>query len=140
MEKLERKTPSRLLLPLIAGVAVISIRTWGGPVRAQELDINAVFWCDAGKKTGEQTEAECTAARETILNTCTSCHAITPIVKAQKDRKGWTAFMKAHRERVSNAAEDVYLSMEKFLQAHYNPQNPVPKLPPELEALGVPPA
>jgi uncharacterized membrane protein len=110
------------------------------PASAQEFDVNAVFWCDAGKKTGEQTEDQCKAARDAILGNCTSCHAITPIVKAQKPKAGWVAFMGNHRQRVPDIAEDVYGEMTKFLQAHYNPQNKPPKLPPELDALGVPPA
>ena len=110
------------------------------PARAQEFDVNSVFVCDAGKKTGEQTEDQCKAARAAILGNCTTCHAITPIVKAQKAKPGWVAFMQNHRTRVPDIADDVYGEMTKFLQAHYNPQNKPPKLPPELDALGVPPA
>lgn len=124
------------------GVLTLSATGLSAPVSAQEgeFDINKVFWCDAGKKTGEQTEAECTASREAILGACTVCHAITPIVKAQKDKKGWNALMQTHRGRTPDIADDVYTGMTKFLQGHYNPQNPVPKLPPELDKLGVPAA
>jgi len=125
----------------VAGVLALSAMGVTAPVSAQEeFDINKVFWCDAGKKTGEQTEAECTASREAILGQCTVCHAITPIVKAQKDKKGWVAFMQTHKTRTPDIADDVFKGMITFLQGHYNPQNPVPKLPPELDALGVPPA
>lgn len=110
------------------------------PASAQEFDINKVFWCDAGKKTGEQTEAECTEARGAILSNCTSCHAITPIVKAQKAKPGWTAFMQNHQSKVPDIAPDVYVKMTTFLAGHYNPKNKPPQLPPELDALGVPPA
>ena len=130
---------SKVLYAVVGLLALGSLGT-GSPVVAQEFDINQVFWCDAGKKTGDQTESQCTASREAILNNCTSCHAITPIVKAQKAKKGWEAFMQTHRTRVPDIAEDVYTAMTVFLYGHYNPQNPVPKLPPELDALGVPPA
>ena len=127
---------------LLAGVLALSAMSMSAPVSAQEgeFDINKVFWCDAGKKTGEQTEAECTASREAILGACTGCHAITPIVKAQKTKSGWAAFLQTHRGRVPDIADDVYAGMTKFLQGHYNPQTPVPKLPPELDKLGVPAA
>jgi hypothetical protein len=105
---------------------------------AQDFDINAVFWCDPGKKTGEQSEAECTASRATILANCTNCHAITPIVKAQKTKQQWTAMMSQHRDRVEAVSEADIKKMTTFLQAHYNPQNTPPTLPPELEALGIP--
>ncbi len=124
----------------VAGVLALSGVGVSAPVAAQEFDVNAVFWCDAGKKTGEQTEDECKASREAILGNCTVCHAITPIVKAQKDKKGWAAFLQTHSSRVPDIAPDVYAGMGKFLAGHYNPQNKPPKLPPELEALGVPPA
>lgn len=83
----------------VAAAAVVGLMAWGvvgasASVSAEEeFDINKVFWCDAGKKTFDQTEAECTASREAILGNCTACHAITPIVKAQKTKQGWTAFL-----------------------------------------------
>ncbi len=124
----------------VAGMLALSVTGVSAPAFAQEFDVNSVFWCDAGKKTGEQTEAECTASREAILSNCTVCHAITPIVKAQKDKKGWAAFLQTHRTRVPDIADDVYTGMGKFLSGHYNPQTKPPKLPPELDALGVPAA
>ena len=134
------KMKARLTAVAAGAMALFAVGA-SAPASAQEdFDVNKVFWCDAGKNTGEQTEAECTASREAILSNCTVCHAFTPIVKAQKDKKGWAAFMQTHRERSPDIAADVYEGMTKFLQAHYNPQNPVPKLPPELDSLGVPPA
>ena len=44
---------------------------------AQGLDVEKVFWCTEGK-IGDQTKDQCLAARESILDNCTSCHAITP--------------------------------------------------------------
>lgn len=110
----------------------------GAPAGAQGLDIEKVFWCTG--KIGEQTKDQCVAARDAILANCTSCHAITPIVKAQKPAEQWTAFLNTHRTRVPDIAEEEYVEIGKFLRAHYTPENPVPKLPPELDSLGVPPA
>jgi hypothetical protein len=105
---------------------------------AQEFDVNKVFWCDAGKKTGEQTEEECLATRTMILSSCTVCHAFTPIVKAQKTKQQWLTLLSTHRDRVKDLSDKDVAQIGRFLQAHYNPANPVPKLPPALDALGVP--
>jgi hypothetical protein len=136
------RTPKLLAAGLfaLAAAAFILATVPSQPAKAQEFDINKVFWCDAGKKTGEQTEAECVAARSAILSNCTNCHAITPIVKAQKTKPQWVTMLNNHRTRVPDMSENDFGAATKFLQAHYNPQTPVPKLPPELEALGVPPA
>jgi hypothetical protein len=115
---------------------VLSLAT---PAPAQQFDMEKVFWCDAGK-TGEQSKDECVAARTAILDNCTSCHAITPIVKAQKEPAQWDAMLQVHRSRVPDVPDSDYQEIAKFLKAHYNPKNPVPKLPPELDKLGVPPA
>ena len=130
---------TRLTLTGLAALLAMSVAGLpGAPASAQGLDINKVFWCDG--KIGEQTKDECLAARESILANCTGCHAITPIVKAQKPKEQWTAFLNTHRARVPDIAEDEYAEIGKFLGAHYTPENPVPKLPPELDKLGVPPA
>jgi hypothetical protein len=124
----------------LAGLALLAATAGltATPATAQGLDINKVFWCDG--KIGEQTKDQCIAARDSILANCTSCHAITPIVKAQKPKEQWGAFLNTHRARVPDIAEDEYAEIGKFLGAHYTPENPVPKLPPELDKLGVPPA
>ena len=63
-----------------------------------------------------------------------------PIVKAQKTPDQWSAFLQPHRIKVPDMADADFTEVGKFLKAHYNPQNPVPKLPPELDKLGLPPA
>lgn len=109
------------------------------PGHTQSVNIEEIFWCNAGEPTGEQSEEECIAAREAILDNCTSCHAFVPIVKAQKTEDEWRSFLRAHRERVDMSDED-YAQIEAFLIEHFNPENPVPELPPELEQFGMPPA
>ena len=110
------------------------------PASAQDFDVNKVFWCNTGKNTGEQTEDQCAASRTMILGSCTVCHAFTPIVKAQKTKDQWLTLLKTHRDRVKELSDKDIAQIALFLEAHFNPQNPVPKLPPALDALGVPPA
>jgi hypothetical protein len=104
-------------------------------VRAQEVDINAIFSCEAGK-TGSQSAADCASTRNAILQNCTSCHTFVPIVKAQKSPDEWDAVIGVHRERLPDMADDQFGQIRTFLVAHFNPSNPPPTLPPELEALG----
>ena len=98
-----------------------------------------MFWCNDGK-TGDQTKDQCIAARGAILDTCTGCHAITPIVKSQKTPDEWRIMLANHRARVPDVDDKQMKEIQDFLAAHYNPKNPVPKLPPELDKLGTPPA
>jgi len=127
---------------VIASAATFSV--WLAPptvaLAQEDLDINKVFWCNSGKNTGGQNEADCVEARGLILSRCTVCHAITPIVKAQKTKPQWLAVINSHRPRVSDLSDADLAKITQFLQAHYTPQNPIPKLPPELDKLGVPPA
>jgi hypothetical protein len=108
---------------------------FAAPAGAQELDINAIFWCE-GKPIGDQTQEECEATRTAILTNCTSCHAFVPIVKAQKTPEEWDGTLSTHRSRVTQIADADYAQIKTFLAAHFNPENEPPKLPPELEALG----
>lgn len=130
-----------MALAAAAGIAVLASATLGiePSAQAQNVNIEKIFWCKEGGPTGEQSEEQCVAARESILNNCTTCHAFVPIVKAQKSEEGWHSFLQAHRARVDMNDAD-YEQIELFLAEHFNPDNPVPKLPPALEQLGMPPA
>jgi hypothetical protein len=110
------------------------------PAAAQDFDVNAVFYCE-GKPIGEQSQAECEQARTAFFANCTVCHSFVVTVKAQKDLEGWQAFMNQHSGRVPDLAEADRTLITNFLAAHFNPENPPPQLPPELEALSdLPPA
>jgi len=110
------------------------------PAVAQDFDVNAVFYCE-GKPIGEQSQAECEQARAAMFTNCTVCHSFVPIVKAQKDKAGWEAFMAQHSGRVPDLADSDKTLLVNFFAAHFNPENPPPQLPPELEALSdLPPA
>jgi len=106
------------------------------PSSAQSVDIEAIFNCAQDGLLGEQTPEQCAASRTVLLNNCTSCHTFVPIVKAQKSEDAWKSLLQVHRVRVQQVPDDQYAELERFLVAHFNETNPVPALPPELEALG----
>ena len=60
--------------------------------------------------------------------------------KAQKTESEWDTFLDAHRQRVEETSDEDYEDIGKFLKSHFNPDNPVPQLPPELENYTLPPA
>ncbi len=122
----------------VAAAAIATIGFLGQPngAAAQELDIEKIFFCPAG----DMSEDACLVARDTTLITCTACHVFTPFVKAQKTEAEWDTFLEAHRSRVPETSDTDYVEIGKFLKSHFNPENPVPQLPPELENYSLPPA
>ena len=129
---------SLTLRTTMAAAAVALVGIFGQPTAAsaQELDIEKIFFCPAG----DMSEDACLAARDTTLITCTACHVFTPFVKAQKTEAEWDTFLDAHRQRVQETSDADYAEIGKFLKSHFNPENPVPQLPPELENYSLPPA
>lgn len=109
---------------------------FAGPAQAQAFDINAVLWCE-GKPIGDQTQAECEAARTSVQSNCTVCHTIATVVTVQKTPEAWDATLATHRERVPTLSDDEFAAIGAFLKAHFNPENPVPELPDALRGLGV---
>ncbi|MEC7760649.1 MAG: hypothetical protein VX874_01900 [Pseudomonadota bacterium] len=107
----------------------------GTPALAQDVDINKIFDCSEGGPLGAQTPAQCEDARMVLLNNCTSCHTFVPIVKAQKSEEAWDSQISIHQERVK-LDEDEWQLLNDFLKSHFNETEPVPELPPALEALG----
>jgi len=105
------------------------------PAAAQDLNIEEVFNCAADGPLGAQTPEECVESRNILLNNCTSCHTFVPIVKAQKSEDAWNSLLTAHRERVLHMSDDEFKMLGDFLRSHYNETEPVPSLPPALEAL-----
>lgn len=120
--------------------AAVTMLAWDGgasaPAFAQGLDLNVVFNCEPDGPLGSQTPEECAEARELVLTTCTACHTFVPIVKAQKDEGAWNATLNGHASRMQDVSSSDMEMISVFLKAHFNPQNPPPALPPELEALG----
>jgi hypothetical protein len=115
--------------------AMLALPFGGIPAVAQDLDIEAVFNCSPDGPIGDQTPEQCLMARGILLNNCTSCHSFVPIVKAQKNEAAWTSLLTAHRERVLHVSDADFQLLEDFLRSHYNETEPVPQLPPALEAL-----
>ncbi len=110
----------------------------GQPVLAQSVNIDEIFWCE-GRPIGDQTPEECVETRSLILAVCTSCHLFVPIVVAQKAEQQWDAFFSAHREHASQSSDADYEEMREFVKIRFNPDNPVPDLPPALLQFGLPP-
>src|SRR5262245_37286227 len=70
--------------------------------------------------------------RDLVLNNCTSCHTIVPIVVLQMTKDEWERNSRDHRGRVSALSDPEYKTLYDYLIANFNPQRPVPKLPTEL--------
>lgn len=70
--------------------------------------------------------------RELVLNNCTSCHNITPIVTLQLTKDAWALNARGHRERVAALEDADFLALYEYLSANFNPDRPVPRLPREL--------
>lgn len=133
----------KLSLRTILAAAAIAMAGQFGQItgaEAQEFDFEKIFFCHEGQKTGEHTYDECLAARDTTLITCTECHVFTPFVKLQNTEAQWDTFLENHRYRSEETSDADYAEIVKFLKAHFNPDNPVPQLPPELENYMLPPA
>lgn len=83
-----------------------------------KLDMNKIFPPGAG--------------RDLVLNNCTTCHTIVPIVVLQMSPAQWDASSQNHRDRVSVLTDAEFKSVYDYLKANFNPDKPVPQLPKEL--------
>jgi hypothetical protein len=72
--------------------------------------------------------------RDLVLNACTSCHTFVPIVVLQMSRSAWETSAANHRSRVSALSDEQFKALYEYLIANFNPEKPVPELPPELLA------
>ena len=70
--------------------------------------------------------------RELVLNNCTSCHNITPIVTLQLTKDAWALNARGHRERVAALEDADFSALYEYLSTNFNPDRPVPRLPKEL--------
>ena len=96
---------------------------------AQDLDMKKIFRCGATDKPGIEA---CDEARSMILEKCTSCHAFVPIVLQQFDEAGWKGLFDRHRGRTPQLNDQQISSIETYLAANFNGQQPPPQLPAEL--------
>ena len=72
--------------------------------------------------------------RELVLNNCTTCHTFVPIVVLQMTEEAWNRNSRDHRGRVAALSDAHFKTLYEYLRANFNPNRPVPKLPPELLA------
>ena len=70
--------------------------------------------------------------RDLILNNCTGCHTIVPIVVLQMTRDAWERNSRDHRARVTALSDEEFKTLYEYLIANFNPQRPVPELPTAL--------
>ena len=70
--------------------------------------------------------------RDLVLNNCTSCHTIVPIVVLQMTKEAWELNAREHRDRVTSLSDAEIATLYAYLAANFNPTRPVPKLPKEL--------
>jgi cytochrome c5 len=70
--------------------------------------------------------------RDLVLNNCTSCHTIVPIVVLQMTKEAWDLNAREHRDRVTSLSDAEISILYAYLAANFNPNRPVPKLPKEL--------
>ena len=72
--------------------------------------------------------------RDIVLNACQNCHTFVPIVVLQMNEAAWTRNSRDHRMRVSSMSDADFATAYEYLKKNFNPDRPVPKLPPELLA------
>jgi cytochrome c5 len=70
--------------------------------------------------------------RDLVLNNCTNCHTIVPIVVLQMTKDAWDLNAREHRDRVTALTDAEVAVLYEYLAANFNPDRPVPKLPEEL--------
>ncbi len=72
--------------------------------------------------------------RELALRNCTSCHAVNFIAFVRKTNGRWASNKANHEERFPALSPVDVETMYDYLAAKFNPEVPLPKLPPELWA------
>lgn len=70
--------------------------------------------------------------RELVLNNCTTCHTFVPIVVLRMSKEAWARNSRDHRERVKALSDSDFKVLYEYVTANFNPDRPVPKLPPAL--------
>lgn len=116
-----------LILTLVVEVLVgLIIGTGGGALLAkgQSVDMDKIFPPSDPPET-----------RDLLLQTCsTSCHSFVPLVVGRKTAEEWTGTFDRHRPQVEpfGLTEEQIAAMLKYLQANFDPEKPIPELPPEL--------
>jgi hypothetical protein len=119
----------QMLAPVLLGLALGAGLTATG-ASAQQLDLDEVFRC-----SGETVSHEnCLAARQVLLNDCTTCHTFVPIVMQSFDENGWRGLLTRHVEngRVTQVPPEQIENLRLYLAENFNGELPPPDLPPAL--------
>ena len=70
--------------------------------------------------------------RELVLQYCTNCHTITPILLTRFDADGWKSHRANHQSRVPGLTDAQADILWAYLTEHFNPSRPIPELPEEM--------
>jgi len=70
--------------------------------------------------------------RSLVLNNCQNCHTWVPIVILQMNEQEWDRWAREHRQRVEGLSDDEFGTLLAYVKANFNPDTPVPELPPAL--------
>lgn len=70
--------------------------------------------------------------REILLNNCQSCHTWVPVVVLGMNEDEWARWRQDHRARVPGIPDDRFEVLYEYLVTNFNPDTPVPDLPPAL--------
>jgi len=128
-----KTAPVLFLALIITGLSAV-------PAPAQDVDITKIFWCPNegadGLSPEEQVQLEqCISGRIAILYNCTYCHTFVPIV-TQKTEAEWDATLRVHDVRIADLDPTDRELIRNYLVTMFNPNMPLPELPPELQGIG----
>jgi|GEM_PF-963124 hypothetical protein len=70
--------------------------------------------------------------RNLVLNNCQNCHTWVPILILQMNEQEWDRWSREHRQRVEGLVDDEFSTLLSYLKVNFNPDTPVPELPPAL--------
>lgn len=67
--------------------------------------------------------------RDLVLQNCTSCHSIAPIITGQRTKDRWLNVKSAHTDKVGSMSDSDSTIIFDYLEANFNDTKPEPKLP-----------
>ena len=70
--------------------------------------------------------------RDLVLQNCTNCHSIAPIVLSEHDANGWQTHRLNHENRVAGLTPEEKDLVWAYLIKSFPPGRPLPELPPEM--------
>jgi len=70
--------------------------------------------------------------RDLVLQNCTNCHSIVPIVLARFDSGGWDQNRAKMEPKVPQVSKQQVDQVYAYLKKNFYPGKPVPKLPQDL--------